>query len=36
MDPLYPPPVNFNPKGMTFKQNCLEENGYELIYDERY
>lgn len=35
VDPIYPPPVNFVPKGNYFKENCVEEMRYELIYDER-
>ena len=35
VDPIYPPPLNFNPKSLVLKSNCVEEMKYELVYDER-
>ena len=32
---MYPPPLNFNPKSIVLKSNCVEDMKYELVYDER-
>lgn len=36
MDPIYPPPIGFSPKGGVLKENVVEDMKYELVYDERW